>query len=91
LPFYSKYLHAKLREPDEINIHNIKNRVVSNPIEHEEIKSKLKLENKLKKEYTPDEQHQKICKEIDKTLKELYGEENYNNNYNNNNNSFKKY
>lgn len=75
LPFYSKYLHAKVREPDDINIKNIKNRVKSDPIAHEETKRKLKLEDKLKTHYIKDESHEKIRNEIEKTMKELYGDD----------------
>lgn len=74
LPFYSSHLHAKLREPDEINIENIKNRTDSSPTDHMERKTKLKIEEKLKKEYTKDEKHARMQREIEKTYKELYGE-----------------
>jgi len=42
-------------------------------VKTEEIKEKLKLETKLKKEYTKDEEHDRIKSEIQKTLDELYG------------------
>src|SRR5690349_3200965 len=51
LPFYSKYLNLKIREPDELNIQNIKNRVKSDPLTHEITKDKIRLENRLKNDY----------------------------------------
>ena len=83
LPFYSKYLKDKLREPDEVSITNIKSRIKSDVVKTEEIKEKLKLETKLKKEYTKDEEHDKIKSEIQKTLDELYGDNGSMNNSNN--------
>lgn len=73
LPFYSKYLNAKIREPDEINIENIKNRVKSTPYQHEIDKDQRRIEQKLKSKYTVDEEQEKIRREIDKTYEELYG------------------
>jgi hypothetical protein len=75
LPFYSKYLQAQLRKPDEINIENIKKRVISDPLKHEKLKEKLRLEDRLKKEYTIDEKHEWVKREIQKTLKELEKED----------------
>jgi hypothetical protein len=73
-----------LREPDEIIIENIKNRKISNQVDHEEEKKKRRIENKLKSDYVKDESHEKIKQEIKKTLIELYGEkaaDNYSNKY----------
>jgi hypothetical protein len=84
LPFYSQHLRSKMREPDEINIENIKNRKSSNQIEHDDEKQKRRIENKLKSDYKKDLSHEKIKEEIEKTLKELYGEKaatNYSNKY----------
>jgi hypothetical protein len=67
LPFYSYHLHAKLQEPDETNIENIENRIHSKPSH----KSQLKI----KKEYANDEKHAKMQMEIEKTYRELYGED----------------
>jgi hypothetical protein len=74
LPFYSKYLNAKLREPDDISIQNIKSRVKSDPVEHEVKKEKQRIDNKLKTEYKKDLQHERIKSEIEKTLQDLYGD-----------------
>jgi predicted nucleic acid-binding Zn-ribbon protein len=63
-----------LREPDEINIENIKNRVSSNPGEIQEKKSRMKFEEKLSKDYIKDDEHARIKQEIEKTMRELYGE-----------------
>jgi hypothetical protein len=83
LPFYSKHLNAKLREPDEVAINNIKSRNKSDLIKTEVQKEQLMIENKLKRNYTKDEEHEKIKSEIEKTLNELYGDEssNYSNTY----------
>ena len=75
LPFYSKYLNIKIREPDEINIENIKNRVISHPLEHEKKKERIRLENRLKNDYVRDYTSEKIKEEIEKTYKDIYDDE----------------
>ena len=64
----------KIREPDDINIENIKNRVESDPIEHEKNKSRRKFEDRLSRDYVKDDDHARIKREIEKTMKELYGD-----------------
>ncbi len=63
-----------MREPDEINIENIKKRIKSDPLTHEQTKERIRIENKLKKDsYSKDEW---VKNEIEKTMKELYGDNN---------------
>jgi len=75
LPFYSQHLRAHFREPDEINIEDIKNRKKYDPIDHTIRKEKKLFEDKLNKNYTKDEEHSRIRDEINRTYRELYGEE----------------
>jgi hypothetical protein len=65
LPFYSKYLNAKIREPDDFNIENIKKRKSLSTFETHVAKQEFrKRNNSLTKE-------EQIRQEIEKTLKDL--------------------
>ena len=59
-----------MREPDDVNIKNIKEKTKSDPIRNYNLKNKM-LKEKSEIELT------EVQKEIDKTYKELYGEEYY--------------
>jgi hypothetical protein len=59
-----------MREPDDVNIKNIKEKVKSDPIRNHNLKSEMAREKSV-------QNLSDIQKEIDKTYKELYGEEYY--------------
>ncbi len=63
-----------MREPDDVNIKNIKNRMQSDPVKHEEYKRQKRIEEKLTNNYTKDDKHNRILSEIEKTYEELYGD-----------------
>jgi len=58
-----------------LNIEDIKNRKKFNPTEHSIRKEKKLFEEKLTKNYTKDEEHTRIRDEINRTYKELFGED----------------
>ena len=64
------HLQKKMREPDEVNIKNIKEKVKSDPIRN------YNMKNELKREQSSNNLTD-VQKEINKTYKELYGEEFY--------------
>jgi len=75
LPFFSQHLRAQFREPDEINIEDIKNRKKFDPLDHMIRKEKKQFEEKLNKNFTKDQEHSRIREDINKTYRELYGED----------------
>ena len=73
LPFYSYNLH--LSESDETNIENIEDRINSNSNSNSYSTPEYNKTQIIQKEYAKEEKHAKMQREIEKTYRELYGED----------------